>query len=85
MLLLTRKPDEFIDIGPDIEILVTEIKDKNGRTLPYAKVVLGITAPQTVAVHRREVYNDMVVEHGHALTPDERRRNDEPEDQKRDE
>lgn len=46
-LVLSRKRGEIIDIGDDIEIVVVEIRGD--------KVRLGITAPQHIKVHRREV------------------------------
>ena len=48
MLVLTRRRDETIMIGDDIEIMVVDIRGD--------KVRLGITAPKSVAVHRKEVY-----------------------------
>lgn len=48
MLALTRKKDQKIIIGDDIEIVVLEIKDD--------KVKLGIKAPKSVSVHRLEVF-----------------------------
>ena len=48
MLVLSRKKDERIRIGDDIEILVIEIRGD--------KVRIGITAPKDVAVHRQEIY-----------------------------
>jgi len=47
MLVLTRKPNESIVIGDDIEIMVV-------RMLPD-RVKIGIKAPDNVAVHRKEV------------------------------
>ena len=47
MLVLSRKKDEKIFIGPDIEIMVVEIRGD--------KVRLGITAPREIPVHREEV------------------------------
>ncbi len=49
MLVLTRRQEESIKIGVDIEVKVLEIK-KNA-------VRIGIIAPRTVSVHRREVYD----------------------------
>jgi carbon storage regulator len=49
MLVLTRRQEESIKIGIDIEIKVLEIK-KNA-------VRIGIIAPRDVSVHRREVYD----------------------------
>ncbi len=51
MLVLSRKPNESIIIGSDIEIKVLEIK--NGI------VKLGVAAPKKVAVHRKEIFEDI--------------------------
>ena len=48
MLVLSRQRDETIMIGDDIEITIVDIRGD--------KVRLGITAPTTVPVHRKEVY-----------------------------
>lgn len=48
MLVLSRHRDEEIIIGDDIIITVVEVRGD--------KVRLGITAPNNVPVHRREVY-----------------------------
>ena len=48
MLVLSRQRDETIMIGDDIEITVVDIRGD--------KVRLGITAPSSVPVHRKEVY-----------------------------
>lgn len=47
MLVLTRKDGEWIDIGDDIKIQVVQIKSDSVR--------IGIDAPTTFAVHRREI------------------------------
>lgn len=47
MLLLTRRVGETIEIGNDIKITVTSIKGNQVR--------IGITAPPSVAVHRKEI------------------------------
>ncbi|MDH3583492.1 MAG: carbon storage regulator CsrA [Phycisphaerae bacterium] len=49
MLVLSRQRDETIMIGDDIEITVVDIRGD--------KVRLGINAPTTVPVHRKEVYD----------------------------
>lgn len=49
MLLLTRGRDESIMVGDDVEITIISVRGD--------KVRLGITAPQSVAVHRREIYD----------------------------
>ena len=48
MLVLSRRKDETIMIGDDIEITVVEIKGDTVR--------IGISAPQSVSVHRKEIY-----------------------------
>ena len=48
MLVLSRRKDESIMIGDDVEITIVDIRGD--------KVRLGITAPKTISVHRREVY-----------------------------
>ena len=47
MLVLTRKRDQSIVIGPDVEVVVVEIIGD--------KVRLGIHAPREMPVHRKEV------------------------------
>ena len=51
MLILTRKAREIITIGDDIELHVMEI-------LPD-RVKIGIQAPDNVAVHRKEVADQL--------------------------
>ena len=51
MLVLTRKTNERIMIGDEIEILVVNVGEE--------KVQLGITAPRSIPVHRREVYDEI--------------------------
>ena len=48
MLVLTRKEDESIMIGDDIELKILDIKEN--------QVKVGIIAPREVSVHRQEVY-----------------------------
>ncbi len=48
MLVLTRKPNQAVRIGADVEVRVLEVSD--------GQVRLGITAPRWVPVHREEVY-----------------------------
>ncbi len=55
MLVLTRKPDQSIIIGSDIEITVLEVRGEQVR--------LGIRAPRSVAVHRKEVFEQINNEH----------------------
>ena len=48
MLVLSRRKDESIMIGDDVEITIVDIRGQ--------KVRLGITAPKNIPVPRREVY-----------------------------
>lgn len=48
MLALTRKVNESIMIGNDIEITVLEIRGE--------QIKIGICAPKSVPVYRKEVY-----------------------------
>lgn len=48
MLVLSRKPNESIKIGDDIEITVVGVEGD--------KVKLGVKAPKDIEVHRSEVY-----------------------------
>ena len=49
MLVLSRTKDESIMIGNDVEITIVYVKGD--------KVRLGITAPRSISVHRREIYD----------------------------
>lgn len=48
MLVLTRKRDQSIMVGGDIEVTVVDIKGD--------QVKLGIRAPSHVTIHRKEVF-----------------------------
>ena len=48
MLALSRRIGESIMIGNDIEITIIEIKGEQVR--------LGINAPKSVPIHRKEIY-----------------------------
>lgn len=50
-LVLSRAVDQVIMIGDDIEIMVVDIRGE--------KVRLGTTAPSSVAIHRREVFDSI--------------------------
>ena len=49
MLVLSRKRDEQIMIGDDVVVMVVAIEGD--------RVRLGIEAPRTTPVHRKEVYD----------------------------
>ncbi len=51
MLVLTRERDQIIMIGDDIEVRIVDIRGD--------KIRIGVTAPQNVAVHRKEVYDEI--------------------------
>lgn len=51
MLVLTRKLHQSIVIGDEIEVVVLEVRGEQVR--------LGIKAPKTVAVHRKEIYEQI--------------------------
>ncbi|MBB5173758.1 carbon storage regulator CsrA [Texcoconibacillus texcoconensis] len=48
MLVLTRKANESIQIGDDIEVKILAIEGE--------QIKLGINAPKNVDIHRKEVY-----------------------------
>ena len=47
MLVLTRKVGQKIDVGSDIQITVTDIKQ--------GAVRIGLTAPKSVSIYRTEL------------------------------
>ena len=51
MLVLTRKLNQSIMIGEDIEITVVDVRGDQVR--------IGIAAPKSTMVHRTEVYEDI--------------------------
>ena len=56
MLVLTRKLDESILIGDDIEIRIVQVRG----TGDQAVVRIGITAPKQITVLRKEVRDEVV-------------------------
>ncbi len=54
MLVLTRKRDQSIIIGDNIEIMVVDIGQNEVR--------IGISAPRSLSVHRKEVYEAILRE-----------------------
>jgi carbon storage regulator len=51
MLVLTRKLQQSIMIGDEIEVVVLEVRGEQVR--------LGIRAPKNVTVHRKEIYEQI--------------------------
>ncbi len=58
MLVLSRRREESIVIGEDIQITVVDIRG--------AKVRLGIDAPAAICVHRKELRDAIRRENEHA-------------------
>lgn len=50
MLALTRKPNQSIIIGDDIEVTIVEVRGEQVR--------LGIAAPKEIPIYRREIYEE---------------------------
>ncbi len=51
MLILSRKTNESIVIGDDIEVMVIEVKGD--------QVKIGISAPKSLRVYRGEIYKEI--------------------------
>ncbi|MGM0607895.1 MAG: carbon storage regulator CsrA [Candidatus Muiribacteriota bacterium] len=51
MLVLTRKKNESIIIGDNVEVVIVDIKGD--------QIKIGINAPKNVSVHRKEVYEEI--------------------------
>ena len=60
MLVLTRKENESIMIGSDVEVKVLDLRDN--------QVKIGIVAPRSVAVHRHEIYLAIQAENAQAAS-----------------
>lgn len=54
MLVLTRKKNESIVIGDNIEITIVDIQGDQIR--------IGINAPKNVSIHRKEIYLEIQAE-----------------------
>jgi carbon storage regulator len=61
VLVLTRKSNQSIMIGDDVEISVLSIMGE--------KVRIGIQAPREIPVFRKEIYLEIKHEHEDVLTP----------------
>jgi carbon storage regulator len=61
MLVLTRKLNESIMIGEDIEVMVLDVRE--------GFVKLGIKAPREIQVHRQEVFAEIRAENLRAQQP----------------
>ena len=60
MLVLSRRKDETIMIGDEVEITIVDSKGDTVR--------VGISAPRDVAVHRKEIYEAIQAENIAAAT-----------------
>jgi carbon storage regulator len=58
MLVLTRKSKQSIKIGDDIEVTIVAIQGD--------QVKIGISAPQSVEVHRKEVFEAIQLQNNEA-------------------
>ncbi len=63
MLVLTRKPNQSIMIGDDIEVSVLSVVGE--------KVRIGIHAPHDVPVFRTEIYVEIQRDQGNAAASDD--------------
>ncbi|MBA9026728.1 carbon storage regulator CsrA [Peribacillus huizhouensis] len=59
MLVLTRKRNESIMIGNDIEITILAVEGE--------QIKLGINAPKQVEIHRKEIYLSIQQENNEAI------------------
>ena len=61
MLIFTRKRDQSIVIGGEVEVTVIEVRG--------GQVKLGVRAPADVVVHRKEVFEAIQAENQRAAQP----------------
>ena len=61
MLVLTRKKDQALIIGDNIEITVLDIQGDQIR--------IGVDAPKSVKIYRKELYLEIQEENKHAAKP----------------
>jgi carbon storage regulator len=59
MLIITRKKGESLMIGDDIEITISKIED--------GSVKIGINAPKTISILRKELYEQVKEENKQAM------------------
>lgn len=62
MLVLTRKVNQSFMIGEDIEVVIVECKD--------GSVKLGIEAPKSIKIFRKEIFEEIKDENKEALDTD---------------
>lgn len=61
MLVLSRKKNESIVIGGNVQVTVVQIRD--------GKVQIGIAAPRDVPVHREEIWVTMTAAEREGVKP----------------
>jgi carbon storage regulator len=64
VLVLTRRANQSIMIGPDVVVTVLEVRGDQVR--------LGVNAPRSVTVHREEVFRELEQANKAAASPDAR-------------
>ena len=62
MLVITRKKDDSVLIGDDIEIIVVKVED--------GSVKLAIKAPRNVTILRKELYKEIIEENKKSVFQD---------------
>lgn len=62
MLIITRKKDESLMIGDDIEVSILKLED--------GSVKLGINAPKEISILRKELYEAVKEENKKAINID---------------
>lgn len=64
MLVLSRKLNESIMIGNDIEVTVLAVEGE--------QIKLGINAPKNIEIHRKEIYLSIQLENNQALNTEKK-------------
>lgn len=59
MLVLSRKTNQSLMIGEDIEVVIVECRD--------GSVKIGIEAPKNIKVFRKEIFDEIKSENSEAL------------------
>ena len=72
MLILTRRIGESLMVGDEVEIIVLGVKGNQVR--------MGINAPKTIPVHRKEIFNRIKDEENPEATETAIDTKDEPDD-----
>jgi len=62
MLVLSRRTNQSLMIGEDIEVVIVECKD--------GSVKIGIEAPKNVKVYRKEIFDEIKNANSEALNTD---------------